>query len=106
MVTTIKELMKEFEELDKAYAELQRVRWELKRTDEFIDALGDVNMDYLERIKEVSDRYGGGGDFAIAVFAGMAALAETLSAFGVEETLSSFRLIRKMRERKEDKVDK
>ena len=104
MATTIKELMKEFEELDKAYAELQGVRGELKRTDELIDALGDVTMDYLERIKEVSDRYG--GDFAIAVFAGIAALAETLGTFGVEETLSSFRLIRKMRERKEDEVDK
>lgn len=104
MATTIKELMKEFEELDKAYAELQGVRGVLKRTDELIDALGDVNMDYLERIKEVSDRYG--GDFAIAVFAGIAALAKTLSIFGVEETLSSFRLIRKMRGRKEDEVDK
>ena len=104
MTTTIKELIKELEELGKAYAELQGVRGELKRTDEVIDALCDVNMDYLERIKEVSDRYG--GDFAIDVFAGIAALAETLGTFGVEETLRSFRFIRKIRGRKEDEVDK
>lgn len=104
MATTIKELIKEFEELGKAYAELQGVRGELKRTDELINALCDVNMDYFERIKEVSDRYG--GDFAIAVFASISALAETVTTFGAEETLRSFKLIRKMRKYKEDKVDK
>ena len=104
MLTTIKELMKEFEELDKAYAELQGGIGELKRTDELINALCDVNMDYLERIKEVSDRYGGG--FAIAVVAGILGLAETVATFGADETLRSLRFARKMREYKEDKVDK
>ena len=103
MSTTIKELMNEFEELDKAYAELQRVRGELKWRDELIDALCDVNMDYLGRIKEVSDRYGGG--FAIAVVAGIVGLAETVATFGADETLRSLRFARKMREYKEDKVD-
>lgn len=104
MSTTIKEFMKEFEELDKAYAELQVVRGELKRTDELVDALCDVNIDYLERIKEVSDRYG--GDFAIGVVSGILWLAETVAAFGADETLRSLRFARKMREYKEDKVDK
>ena len=104
MATTIKELMKEFEEADKAYAGLQELREELKKTEELINALCDVNMDYLERIKEVCDRYG--GDFETAVFASISALTEVLNTFGAEETLSSFRLLRKMRERKEDKVDK
>ena len=88
MATNVKELMKEFEELDEAYAELQGVRGELKRMGELIDALADVNMDYLERIKEVSDRYG--GDFAIAVVASISALAETVSTFESEEILRSF----------------
>lgn len=104
MATTIKELMKEFEELDKAYAELQGVRGELKRTDELINALCDVNMDYLERIEEVSDRYG--GCFAVAVLAGISSLADTVATFGADETLRSFRLLRKTRKYKEDKVDK
>lgn len=104
MATTIKELMNEFEELDKAYAELQGVRRELKRTGELINALCDVNIDYLDRIKEVSDRYG--GCFAIAVLASISSLAETVTTFGADETLRSFRLIREMRGRKEDEVDK
>lgn len=101
MATTIKELMTE---LDEAWGEVQELKEELKRTDELINALCDVNIDYLERIKEVSDRYG--ADFAIAVFACISSLIETVSAFGAEETLRSLRLARKMRERKEDKVDK
>ena len=104
MATTIKEHMEEFEELDKAYAELQGVRGELKRTDELINALCDVNTDYLERIKEVSDGYG--GCFAIAVLADILALAGTVTMLGADETLRSLRFARKMREHKEDKVDK
>lgn len=101
MATTIKELMTE---LNEAWDELQELREELKRKDELINALCYVNIDYLERIKEVSDRYG--ADFAIAVFACISSLTETVSTFGAEEALHSLRLVRKTRERKEGKVDK
>ena len=107
MATNVKELMKEFEELDKAYAELQGFRRELKRMDELIKDLGDVNTDYLYALKAVSDKYG--SDFEIAAFAAISSLAKTVSTFGAEETLRSLEFARKMRKYrkyKEDKVDK
>ena len=101
MGTTIKELMTE---LDEAWDELQELREELKKADEFIDTIGKISADYLYALKAASDKYG--GDFEVTVFTGISALAKTVGAFGAEETLRSLRLARKTRERKEDKVDK
>ena len=104
MATNVKELMKEFEELDKAYAELQGFRRGVKRMDELIKDLGDVNTDYLYALKAVSDKYG--SDFETVAFAGITSLDNTVSMFGAEETLRSLEFARKTRKYKEDKVDK
>lgn len=101
MAATIKDLMKE---VDEAWDELQELRAELKKADEFTDAISEITVDYLEALKAASDKYG--GDFETTVFAGTTSLVKTVSRFGAEETLRSFKIIRKMRKYKEDKVDK
>ena len=101
MATTIKDLMKE---VDEAWDELQELREELKKADELTDAIAEINTDYLYVLKAVSDKYG--GDFETVGFTGIASLDKVVSTFGAEETLRSLKLARKMREHKEDKVDK
>ena len=101
MSTTIKDLMRE---VDEAWDELQGLREELKKADEFIDALCKINADYLYALKAASDKYG--GDFDTVAFTGIASLDKTVSTFGAEETLHSLKFARKMRGHKEDKVDK
>ena len=101
MTTTIKDLMRE---VDEAWDELHELREGLKKADEFIDAIGEINTDYLYALKAVSDKYG--SDFEIAAFAAISSLAKTVSTFGAEETLRSLKLAHKMRKYKEDKVYK
>ena len=101
MTTTIKDLMME---VDEAWDELQVLRDGLKKADEFIDALCEINTDYLYALKAVSDKYG--NDFEIAAFAAISSLAKTVSTFGAEETLCSLKSVLKTRKYKEDKVDK
>ena len=91
MTTTIKDLMRE---VDEAWDELRGLREGLKKLDEFIDALCEINTDYLYALKAVSDKYG--GDFEIAAFAAISSLTKIVSTFGAEET---FRAL------KEDEVD-
>lgn len=101
MGTTIKDIMKE---VDEAWGELQELREELKKADEFTDAIIKLDTEYLFALKVASDKYG--GDFETAVSAGISALAKTVSMFGAEETLRSLNFGRKMKKYKEDKVDK
>lgn len=101
MTTTIKDLMRD---VDEAWGELQELKEELKKADTFTDAICKINADYLYALKAASDKYG--GDFETDAFAGISALAKTVSTFGAEETLRSFKLARKMRKYKEDEVDK
>ena len=100
MAVTIKYLTKE---VDEVWDDLQELREERKKYDEFIDAISEIAMDYLEALKAASDKYG--GDFENTVFAGISALAKTVSTFGAEETLCSLKSVLKTRKYKEDKVD-